>query len=121
MIRKIYYKLRDILPVELKGKITKFVFLYTNKPYVRKDKLDNSKKFPHPFKGGIVISADFELAWAWRYAKQFKDSYSIGLKMAQQTRQNFPFFIKMFEDYNIPITWATVGHLFLEKCKNEEI
>ena len=24
---------------------------------------------PAPYKGVLIISADFELAWAWRYAK----------------------------------------------------
>ena len=26
----------------------------------------------------------------------------------------------MFEDFCIPITWATVGHLFLSECKKED-
>ena len=36
--------------------------------------------------------------------------------MARQARKNFPVIINTLDHYNIPITFATVGHLFLEKC-----
>ena len=32
---------------------------------------------------------------------------------------NIPKILDLCDKYNIPITWATVGHLFLEKCKRE--
>lgn len=73
-----------------------------------------------PFRGGSLasatISADFELSWAWR-----------GWRSAQETREratrerlNVPRLIGMLEEYGIPITWATVGHLFLERCGRGE-
>ena len=63
-------------------------------------------------KGGIVISADFELAWAFRFSKKENDP----IKKAEQTREYFPSYLDLFDKYDIPITWATVGHLMLEKC-----
>lgn len=84
------------------------MFLVKKRPSVDPLALDKNDRKPW-----LVISADFELGWAFRYAKQNRHP----LKMAAQTRSNFPFLIKMFDDYSIPITWATVGHLFLEKCK----
>lgn len=66
--------------------------------------------------GRVVISADFELAWANRYSKSCTDP----LKKANDARKNIPKIIKFSELFNIPITWATVGHLFLESCKKSD-
>jgi peptidoglycan/xylan/chitin deacetylase (PgdA/CDA1 family) len=60
----------------------------------------------------VVISADFELAWGWRYSKNGEDPFV----MAKRTRTNFPRLIEIFERYDVPITWAVVGHLLLRSC-----
>jgi peptidoglycan/xylan/chitin deacetylase (PgdA/CDA1 family) len=68
-----------------------------------------------PFKNNAAaascITADFELGWGWR---------SRGLEgaevMAQQERRHVPLILSLLEEFLIPITWATVGHLFLENC-----
>jgi peptidoglycan/xylan/chitin deacetylase (PgdA/CDA1 family) len=68
-----------------------------------------------PFKGNaqaaVCISSDFEMSWAFR---------GRGLKAAERKgateRQNVPLILRLLEEYSIPITWATVGHLFLESC-----
>jgi peptidoglycan/xylan/chitin deacetylase (PgdA/CDA1 family) len=52
------------------------------------------------------------MAWAWRYSKTGSDY----LKKGQTERENFPKIIRLLEKYNIPITFSTVGHLFLDKC-----
>ncbi|MEJ2595094.1 MAG: polysaccharide deacetylase family protein [bacterium] len=111
-MRKLYKKLRSNLTPEQKGMLTKLVFMMPNKPSVLRDKLDPSSKFPGGEKGGMMISADFELAWAWRFTKTGADP----LKMARQARKNFPVIIDTLDRYHVPITFATVGHLFLEKC-----
>ncbi len=111
-MRKLYKKFRSNLTPEQKGMLTKLVFMMPNKPTVQRDNLDPATKFPGGEKGGMMISADFELAWAWRFTKTGADP----LKMAQQARKNFPIIIGTLDRYNIPITFATVGHLFLEKC-----
>lgn len=71
---------------------------------------------PEPFKTVLLISADFELAWAWQYARSFNDPVKEAKKMALRERENIPGILKLCDIYNIVITWATVGHLFLDSC-----
>jgi len=92
--------------------LDKLSFQLGIRPKVKKCKIEKKNRFFGHFKGGLVISADFEMAWAFRYSKKTKNPE----QMAKQTRENFPFLIEQFDKYNIPITWATVGHLFLESC-----
>jgi hypothetical protein len=87
-----------------------------NKPYVKKDNINPEDKFPNKQKGGLIISADFEMSWAFRYSKRTKNFIEKG----REERRNFPFILKLLDDYQIPITWATVGHLFLEECKHSD-
>lgn len=64
-------------------------------------------------RGVLTLSIDFELAWAWPYARNSgEDPVQKGLR----ERAQVPRLLKLFEDLNVPVTWATVGHLFLEKC-----
>jgi len=82
--------------------------------------LPPTKKFAYgievaPFKDNAAaaccISADFEMGWGWR---------SLGLEgaalMGERERLHVPLILGLLEEYSIPITWATVGHLFLESC-----
>src|SRR5437870_9547626 len=57
------------------------------------------------------ISADFELAWAWREWGTAR-AEEVGLR----ERANVPVILELLDHLDIPITWATVGHLFLESC-----
>ena len=61
-MRKLYKKLRSKLTPEQKGMLTRMVFMLPNKPSVQRDHLDAETKFPGGEKGGMIISADFELA-----------------------------------------------------------
>lgn len=80
-------------------------------------KTGNKLKFiPQNYKAVLLISADFELAWAWQYSKPINNSIDLALAKAKQARENIPVIINLCEEFNIPITWATVGHLFLESC-----
>ena len=106
MLKKIYGFIRVLLPKDLKGKVTQGFYLLNLKPSVE----------PGPSnleKGIITFSADFEMAWAFRYSKtQNHNATQLGI----EEWENVPVFVNLFERYKIPITWATVGHLFLEKC-----
>ncbi len=115
MLKKIYQSIYSNSPKSAQSYLTKISFKVSNKPSV---KFSKNNYFPNGYKAGFVISADFELAWAWRYSKKSKNPLEYGLKKARQSRQNVPVLLKLFEDYNIPITWAIVGHLFLEGCNN---
>jgi peptidoglycan/xylan/chitin deacetylase (PgdA/CDA1 family) len=69
-----------------------------------------------PFKHGagasVSISADFEQNWAFRAGPpEVRD------RNGASERKNVPNIIRLLEEFSIPITWATVGHLFLESCE----
>lgn len=116
MLRKIYSEFRKILPRSFKGYFTRAVFVLSGKPFVKKKHHDMDKLFPGGQKGGLIISADFEMAWAFRYSKRNKNY----LELAHRERENVPVIVKLCERYNIPVTWATVGHLFLESCSVDD-
>ena len=68
-----------------------------------------------PFKDNAdaasCISADFEMGWGWRSRE--RDAAD---SMGEKERRNVPLILGLLDEYSIPITWATVGHLFLESC-----
>lgn len=71
-----------------------------------------------PFQDGaeacVTISADFELNWAWRMMDRDEMNFR-----GNQERNNFRKILRLADSYGIPITWATVGHLFLEDCRRD--
>ncbi|SRR5579884_439470 len=75
-----------------------------------------SLSYPEGRRAAIVISADLELAWAWRYAREFRDPLAFARQRAYQGRHNLPIILELCDQYGLPVTWATVGHLFLEHC-----
>lgn len=107
MIKRTYNR----LPVSIKSKISRLNYWLSNKPKVN-PWTNLEKKFPSNTKGGLFISADFELGWAVRFSKLNKDPEEFGMR----ERENIPIILGLLEKYNIPITWSTVGHLFLESC-----
>jgi peptidoglycan/xylan/chitin deacetylase (PgdA/CDA1 family) len=62
-------------------------------------------------KAAACIAADFEMSWAFRHLPEEE-----ALGRGRQERENIPYILRILEDYAFPITWATVGHLFLESC-----
>ncbi|MGD0035699.1 MAG: polysaccharide deacetylase family protein [Bacteroidota bacterium] len=109
MIKSIYTGIRSILPTPGRIVLSKIVFSLGIKP-----------KFvdavhTHFQKGVVCISADFELAWAWQFSKLKVDP----IEMGRRERNHFPIILKKMNELEIPITWATVGHLFLDSCKKE--
>jgi peptidoglycan/xylan/chitin deacetylase (PgdA/CDA1 family) len=93
-------------------------FLLGRNPRLVKQK--NWREFiPEPYKAVVILSADFELAWAWRYSKMSHNPLEKALSKAKSERENMPKILEVCEQYNIPITWLTVGHLFLESCTKE--
>ncbi len=102
----------------LKNNLSKLKFLIGRNPKTEK-RVDWRKFIPEPYNTVVTVSADFELAWAWRYSKSFSNPYEQAVRKARIERENVPKILSLCEEYNIPITWATVGHLFLEDCKSE--
>lgn len=93
---------------------SKIIFHLLKKPRYFIDKEQHSKiNFD---KSILCISADFELAWAWRYDHNpSTDAKEIALR----ERENIPLILQKLEELNVPVTWAIVGHLFLKGCKKE--
>jgi len=89
-------------------------FLGRNPRIVRRD--DWKKFIPAPYKSVVVISSDFELAWASRYTKSSPFPLQKAKDNARVERENLPKIIALCEQFNIPVTWLTVGHLFLQSC-----
>lgn len=89
-------------------------YLKRNPQVIRRD---NWRDFvPYPYKSVVLISADFELAWAWRYSKSSENPLNNALAKARQERSNIPGILNLCEHFNIPITWAIIGHLMLSSC-----
>ena len=63
--------------------------------------------YPQGAKAAIVISADLEMAWAWRYSKKSDDPKVLALQKAHQTRQNMKPLLDLFDQFNVTVTWAT--------------
>lgn len=101
-------------PRKLKAEFSKLKFNLGLSPII--DKRGNLREFiPEPYKTVVLISADFELAWAWQWAK-VENPLSFALQKATLCRHNFPKILLLCDRFNIPVTWATVGHLFLKSC-----
>jgi hypothetical protein len=114
-LREIYRSAYTKCPKTIKGRLTKLVAALPVKPSVKSCSVPLPERFPNTYKGALVISADFEMAWAWRYAKGVEDPVAIGLR----ERANVPGILQIFDEYQFPISWATVGHLFLQDCSCE--
>jgi len=65
-------------------------------------------------KAAACISADFELAWAFQYAKSDRAS-DAGVR----TRTCFDRLLRALQEAKIPVTWAVVGHLLLDDCSRD--
>jgi len=106
--------------MKLRAQLSKLKFALGLNPVIEKTNEDPSKYIPEGYKAVCLISADFEMAWAFRYLKdERRFDPDIAEKMGILTRENVPIILDYCDQYNIPITWATVGHLFLKSCKKE--
>lgn len=88
-------------------------------PVTEQKRADFRSFIPEPYDGVVMVSADFELAWAWRFDKLNPNPKENSILLAKKERNNIPKLLELSEKYHIPITWGTVGHLFLEKCNCE--
>ncbi len=80
---------------------------------------ESRKCIPDSYKSVCLISADFEMAWAFVHSKQTKKDRDRAVRLGLQTRSNLPKILDLCDKYNIPLTWATVGHLFLDSCSHD--
>ena len=103
----------------LQSKLSKIKFTLGLNPSIEK-RPDYNKFIPEPYKAVVLFQADFEMAWAWRFAKSHPDPLNEAEKMGLLERENIPEILRYCDQYNIPVTWAAVGHLFLESCARKD-
>ncbi|MBK7872925.1 MAG: polysaccharide deacetylase family protein [Saprospiraceae bacterium] len=101
---------------KFKSQLSKIKFALSFNPIIEKSS-DREKYIPRNYDAVFTLTADFELAWAPRYNNTSRNSYQDAIRLARQERENIPKLLTLFDQYNIPITWATVGHLFLDSCE----
>jgi hypothetical protein len=94
------------------GKIKSLALKRFYSPRTDSDSMKGMRSLPK--KAAVVISADFELAWAWRYSSEGIEG---ALKRASWERAQVGRIAAFLDEQKIPITWATVGHLFLSSCQ----
>src|SRR5437879_11734751 len=68
-----------------------------------------------PTRGTMVLSLDLELCWG-RF-----DKFPIAVLEAEsvQERTHIKQFVALLDRYEIPATWAMVGHLMLDGCTRD--
>jgi hypothetical protein len=71
--------------------------------------------YPEGKRAAVVIVADLELGWAWRYARAL-NQLDLAREKAANGRRNLRVLLDLCDAYDVPITWAIVGHLFLSGC-----
>lgn len=76
-----------------------------------------NKKEPKLEKGIFTISLDFELIWGTVDlfgVEEFREAVEL------ERREVVDRLLELFNEFKIPATWCTVGHLFLDKCEASE-
>ncbi len=57
----------------------------------------------------VVLSLDAELAWGYHDFPEMPDHI-------EHARTSWSRLLALFDEFNVPATWAVVGHLFLDSC-----
>jgi len=72
-------------------------------------------------KGVFIVSIDTELIWGFNHLLFFKEYRSYVEKISGiisgRSRRNVKKLLQLSEKYDIPFTWAVVGHLALDSCE----
>jgi len=63
--------------------------------------------------GSVVLSLDAELAWG------FHDHDELAEDRVSAARESWLRLLELFDDFEVPATWAVVGHLMLDSCDGE--
>ncbi|WP_049890069.1 polysaccharide deacetylase family protein [Natronorubrum sulfidifaciens] len=60
--------------------------------------------------GSVVLSLDAELGWG------FHDLERLPIERVESGRRGWTVMLELLEEFDVPATWAVVGHLMLESC-----
>lgn len=116
---KIFTDIYHTRKIARKGDEDNLIFINHTFDYSKSFNEDNINidilPFYRGYKGAVVISSDFELNWGGRFSHNANRE-----KWGAQTREIFDLLLELLDSYQTPITWATVGHLFLESCNKQD-
>ena len=65
-------------------------------------------------KGTFILSIDVELAWGFLECVLIGDKELASVRGARSALRPL---LKLLEDYEVPVTWFIVGHVFLDRCE----
>jgi hypothetical protein len=113
--RTLRRRVRAVLAESVRAQIVRALYTTRVRPRIGRATV---RPVSHPGgrRAALVLSADLELAWAWRHSRRVREPLAFARQRARQGRQNLGTILDLCDSYNFPITWATVGHLFLEHC-----
>lgn len=103
------------IPAKTRNLLSKVNFELNRKPAIEKNP-DYKKFIPDGYESVCLLSTDFEMAWAWKFSKNYGNPLQNAINKAKMERQNIPHILSVCNQFSIPLTWATVGHLFLNSC-----
>ncbi|WP_132059363.1 polysaccharide deacetylase family protein [Halorussus amylolyticus] len=63
--------------------------------------------------GSVVLSLDAELAWG------FHDHADLPDERVSSARESWLRLLELFDEFDVPATWAVVGHLMLDDCDGD--
>ncbi len=69
----------------------------------------------HTTRGTMVLSLDFEMSWGRFDKMPLKELEAESIAERPQIRR----LLDLMDRYEIPATWATVGHLMLDRCERD--
>ncbi len=109
-------RLYNLIDYRMQARLDRIRYTLGLLPRVAPQAAAHAAWLPQPYRAALVISADFELAWAWQYANHHPNPLELAHQMALRTRRNLPGLLNLFDRHSVPVTWATIGHLFLDHC-----
>lgn len=111
VLKSAYQKSLSLLPEYPAAVVSDVAFTVSRRPLVYRDARQHMGMGRR--RATITFSIDFEMAWATQYAPYSpEDCVTMGLR----ERTQVPIILRNFDNFSIPATWATVGHLFLKEC-----
>lgn len=71
----------------------------------------------HPY---FMVSLDIEMLWGFVHTHEYRLIKLLTKAGGNEIRKCVEFLLEQFEKYQISVTWAFVGHLFLDHCEKED-
>ena len=110
-LRRMYRSALGHVPRPVRGIVASIDYRMASRPAVFHDERLHPRARLR--RGAVTISLDFELAWGSLYSRRAGRNF---VQFGLREREQMPRILAALDEFHVPATWATVGHLFLEKC-----